>query len=99
MISLINLLGENKENKIKLINIKSGLIRYRGLNKNKENEIAQLFQGKNVATNYYGDRAVKSEKDITIQMHNLRVRNKNLNFRTIAFHIPENHGINILSQS
>ena len=99
MISLINLLAENKENKIKLINIKSGLIRDRGLNKNKENEIAQLFQGKNVATNYYGDRAVKSEKDITIQIHNLRVRNKNLNFRTIAFHIPENHGTNILYQS
>ena len=99
MISLINQLGENKENKIKVINMKSGLKRVRGLNKNKDNEVAQLMQGSNKPTNFNGDRAVKSEKNITIQIHNLKIKTKDLNFRTIAFHIPENYGMNILSQS
>ena len=97
MISLINQLGENKKNIIKVINIKSGLERQRSLN--KVNEVAQLMQGSNKATNYYGDRAVKSIKDITIQLHNLRIKENGLNFRTIAFHIPEDYATNILSQS
>lgn len=97
MISLINQLGENKKNIIKVINIKSGLERQRSLN--KVNEVAQLMQGSNKATNYYGDRAVKSIKDITIQLHNLRIKENGLNFRTLAFHIPEDYATNILSQS
>tara|TARA_B110000503_G_scaffold143622_1_gene246413 strand:- start:1508 stop:3646 length:2139 start_codon:yes stop_codon:yes gene_type:complete len=98
MISLIGLLNEKQSYKIKVINIKCGLVRERAINIDK-NEIPQLFQGSNKKTNYYGDRAVKSEKNITIQIHNLKIKNKNINFRTIAFHIPENHGQNIFFQS
>ncbi|MEK9774444.1 MAG: Z1 domain-containing protein, partial [Candidatus Woesearchaeota archaeon] len=98
IISLIGLISDNPNNKIKVINMKCGLFRDRGLSKKNNNEISQLFQGSNKATNYFGDRTVKSEKDITMQIHHLKVKNKNLIFRTIAFHIPENHGQYILAQ-
>ena len=98
MISLISYTNEGLHNKIKVINMKCGFYRERSLSKDK-NEIPQLFQGSNKATNYFGDRAVKSEKDITIQIHNIKLKNKSLRFSTIAFHIPEDHGQNVFSQT
>lgn len=95
IISLMSILSENR---VKVINMKCGLLRERSLNKD-ENEISQLFQGSNKATNYFGDRKVMSDKDITIQIHHLKLKNKNLIFRTIAFHIPEKLGQNIHLQS
>jgi len=98
MISLISIINEDSDSKIKIINMKRGAYRERSLSKEK-NEIPQLFQGSNKATNYLGDRALKSEDCISIQIHNIKLKNKNLKFSTIAFHIPENHGQNIFSQT
>ena len=98
MISLISIINEDSDSKIKIINMKRGAYRERSLSKEK-NEISQLFQGSNKATNYFGDRALKSKDCITIQIHNIKLKNKNLKFSTIAFHIPENYGQNIFSQT
>lgn len=98
MVSLISLLGDSNIDKIKLINMKLGSFRVRSLNKDK-NEISQLFQGSNKATNYFGDREVKSEENITLQIHHLKIKNSNEIFRTLAFHIPQQYGQNIFSQA
>lgn len=58
----------------------------------KKNEIQQLFQGKNPRTGeviYPGDEKIKSEDSVTVQIHNLDLRDTELeNIITIAVWIP-----------
>lgn len=71
--------------------MKKGQLRQRGLNKN--DEITNLFQGKNPKTGtiiYPGDDKVKDENHITIQIHNLEFKNTEYkNIISIAVWVPE----------
>jgi hypothetical protein len=88
--------------------------RVRRLNENGSNTIKQLFQGKNPKTGeviYPGDREIKNENLVTIQIHRLHLKdtegnniideNGNILFEdvpTIAIWFPENIGKDIVRQ-
>lgn len=89
-------------------------IRVRRLNENGSNTIKQLFQGKNPKTGeviYPGDREIKNENSITIQIHCLHLKDTEGNnivdengnalyedVPTIAIWFPENIGKDIVRQ-
>lgn len=74
--------------------------RIRRLDRN--NEIQQLFQGRNPRTGeiiYPGDSEIKDDNLLTIQIHLLDIRDTNLlSVPTIAIWIPERIGIDIIRQ-
>jgi len=88
--------------------------RGRRLDKKGHDEIQQLFQGKNPKTGeviYPGDREIKDENVLTIQIHRLRLKNTEGNnivdengnplyedVPTIAIWFPENIGKDIVRQ-
>lgn len=57
---------------------------YRGLD--KDGAIKNLLQGSNVRTGYPGDRAIRSESRVTVQIHILELRNEDR--RPIAWGVP-----------
>lgn len=89
-------------------------IRERRLNENGSNTIKQLFQGKNPKSGeviYPGDRDIKNENMVTIQIHRLRLKDTVGNnivdengstlyedVPTIAIWFPENIGKDIIRQ-
>ncbi|WP_457618086.1 Z1 domain-containing protein [Lutibacter sp.] len=80
--------------------INKGKSRIRKLN--KKNEIQQLFQGKNPKTGeviYPGDEKIKSEDNVTVQIHNLDFRDTELtNIITIAVWIPARLSQSLISK-
>jgi hypothetical protein len=89
-------------------------IRERRLNENGSNTIKQLFQGKNPKTGeviYPGDREIKNESLISIQIHRLHLKDMDGNnivdeegnvlyddVPTIAIWVPEAIGQDIIQQ-
>lgn len=89
-------------------------IRERRLNENGSNTIKQLFQGKNPKSGeviYPGDREIKNENIVTIQIHRLHLKDADGNnivdengntlyedVPTIAIWFPENIGKDIIRQ-
>jgi hypothetical protein len=89
-------------------------IRQRRLNENGSNTIKQLFQGKNPKTGtviYPGDREIKNENLVSIQIHRLHLKDSEGNnivdengntlyddVPTIAIWFPENIGKDIIRQ-
>lgn len=89
-------------------------IRERRLNENGSNTIKQLFQGKNPKTGeviYPGDREIKNENLITVQIHRLHLKDMDGNnivdeegnvlygdVPTIAIWVPEVIGQDIIQQ-
>lgn len=89
-------------------------IRERRLNENGSNTIKQLFQGKNPKSGeviYPGDREIKNENVVTVQIHRLHLKdadgnnivdeNGNILYEdvpTIAIWFPENIGKDIIRQ-
>ena len=74
-------LDEQPDAKCTVYNMSRGAARLRSVNDNEE--IPTLFQGANYADNkrkddmiYAGDREIRTEKSITVQIHNLEVRQK-----------------------
>jgi hypothetical protein len=90
-------------------------IRNRRLDKKGHNEIQELFQGKNPrngAVIYPGDREIKDENLLSIQIHRLHITDTNgtdiidelgnikyTDVSTLAIWIPEHIGIDIIRQS
>lgn len=68
----------------------------------RNDEIQQLFQGRNPKTGevvYLGDSEIKEENLLTIQVHLLNLRNTEfVNVPTLAIWIPEHMGIDIIRQ-
>ncbi len=93
----------NSETTIYLM--KKGEIRERQLT--KKDEIQQLFQGKNPRTGeviYPGDSEIKDFANLTIQIHNLNLINRDTgevfeNVYTIAVWIPEEMNKSIIRQA
>lgn len=86
-------------------------IRDRRLHENGSNTIKQLFQGPNEKTGYVGARNIKSENQVTIQIHRLHITNSfgnnitdeegNVLYEdvpTIAIWFPERIGKDIVRQ-
>lgn len=69
---------------------------------NRNDEIQQLFQGRNPRTGeviYPGDSEIKDENLLTIQVHLLNLRDTNfLNVPTLAIWIPEHMGVDLIRQ-
>ena len=80
--------------------INKGKSRIRKLN--KKNEIQQLFQGKNPKTGeviYPGDEKIKSEDNVTVQIHKLDFRDTEFeNIITIAVWIPTRLSQSLISK-
>jgi len=80
--------------------ISKGKSRKRKLN--KKDEIQQLFQGKNPKTGeviYPGDEKIKSEDNVTVQIHNLDFRDTEFeNIITIAVWIPARLSQSLISK-
>jgi len=70
---------------------------------NKKDEIQQLFQGKNPKTGeiiYPGDEKIKSKDSVTIQIHNLNLRDEEYeNVITIAVWIPARLSQSLISKT
>lgn len=95
-LSLLGILIENDESQeIYLVNMSKGLPRSRSTN--GQNKLKSVLQGANPKTNYPGDRAIISEELITVQLHNIEIKNENKTFRTIAIHFPNNYAQNIIT--
>ena len=95
-ISLLGILIENDDSKmIHVVNMSKGLPRSRSINENRK--VKNLMQGANSKTNYEGDRFVQSEETITIQLHNISVKDENIEFRTLSIHFPEGYSQNIIT--
>lgn len=95
IISLISVLNDIESQEITIVKMSYSAQRTRSLN--EHNKIPNLLQGSNKKTNYYGDRSVCSENNITIQVHNIQVKNKPVKFSTLALHIPDGLGQNIIA--
>ena len=95
ILSLISVLNDMEPQVVTVVKMSNGKPRTRSLN--EQDKIPNLLQGSNKKTNYYGDRSVCSENNITIQVHNIQVKNKSIGFRTLAFHIPEGLSQNIIA--
>lgn len=69
---------------------------------NRNDEIQQLFQGRNPRTGeviYPGDSEIKDENLLTIQIHLLNLRDTDfLNVPTLAIWIPEHMGADLIRQ-
>lgn len=69
----------------------------------RNDEIQQLFQGKNPRTGevvYPGDSEIKDENRLTIQIHLLNIRDTDFtNVPTLAIWIPERMGTDIIRQA
>jgi hypothetical protein len=69
---------------------------------NGNDEIQQLFQGRNPRTGeviYPGDSEIKDENMLTIQIHLLNLRDTDfLNVPTLAIWIPEHMGVDLIRQ-
>ena len=95
-LSLLSvLLDENELLEIYLVNISKGLPRTRSVNEN--NKIKSVLQGANPKTKYPGDRAIISKNLITVQFHNIQIKDSNKIFRTLAIHFPDNYAQNIIT--
>jgi len=95
-ISLLGILIENNDSKmIYVVNMSKGLPRSRSINEN--GKVKNLMQGANAKTNYKGDRLVHSTETITVQLHNINVKDKNIYFRTLSIHFPEGYSQNIIT--
>lgn len=70
---------------------------------NRNDEIQQLFQGRNPRTGevtYPGDSEIKEENLLTIQVHLLNIRDTEyVNTPTLAIWIPEHMGTDIIRQA
>jgi hypothetical protein len=55
------------------------------------------MQGSDSKTNYPGDRNIKSDKGITVQLHNIEIINNGNNLRTLTIHFPSNFSHNIIT--
>lgn len=97
IISLISVLNDMESQLIRIVKMSYGTQRTRSLNEHRK--IPNLFQGSNIKTNYLGDRTVCSDENITIQIHNILLKNKPIEFRTLAFHIPDGLSQNIIALS
>ncbi len=95
-ISLLGILIENNDSKmIYVVNMSKGLPRARSINEN--GKVKNLMQGANLKTNYKGDRLVQSDETITVQLHNINVKDKNIYFRTLSIHFPEGYSQDIIT--
>ncbi len=69
---------------------------------NRNDEIQQLFQGRNPRTGnvvYPGDSEIKDENLLTIQIHLLNLRDTEfMNVPTLAIWVPEHMGVDIIRQ-
>jgi hypothetical protein len=69
---------------------------------NRNDEIQQLFQGRNPRTGeviYPGDSEIKDENLLTIQIHLLNLRDTDFqNVPTLAIWIPEHMGADLIRQ-
>ena len=69
---------------------------------NRNDEIQQLFQGRNPKTGeviYPGDSEIKDENLLTIQIHLLNLRDTDFqNVPTLAIWIPEHMGTDLIRQ-
>ena len=69
---------------------------------NRNDEIQQLFQGRNPKTGeviYPGDSEIKDENLLTIQIHLLNLRDTDFqNVTTLAIWIPEHMGTDLIRQ-
>lgn len=94
----ISLLSVNIENNpdlmINIVNMSKGVARLRSTD--GENKIKNVLQGANANTLYPGDRFICSEEIITIQLHNIEIKESGENFRTMAIHFPESHSQDII---
>jgi hypothetical protein len=97
ILSLISVLNDMEPQVLTIVKMSNNTQRTRSLN--EQGKIPNLLQGSNVKTNYYGDRSVCSKDNITIQVHDIKVINKPIEFRTLAFHIPEGLSQNIIALS
>ncbi len=97
LISLISIFSglEGDMQNIKIINMSQGRERARSVDNN--NCIKNLFQGANAKTRYNGDREIKSDLYVTIQIHHVKIKNTNKSFRTFAFNIPKGIAQNIIT--
>ena len=96
MISLVSILNTEFVQEIKIIKMSHLGQRTRSLT---EKNTIPLLQGANKNSNYFGDRSVCSNKNITIQIHNIKLINKPIKFMTLAIHIPERLSQNIIALS
>jgi hypothetical protein len=95
-ISLLSFqLENNPDQLIRIINMSKGNKRLRSID--DKNKIKNILQGANLKTNYPGDRFIYSEDLITIQIHNIIIKESGENFRTLAIHFPDNLGQDIIS--
>jgi hypothetical protein len=86
-LSLLGILMQSDNSMmIRLVNMSKGISRSRSINEN--NNIKNIFQGSNAKTEYKGDRSVISEELITIQLHNIDIKDHPIKFRTLAIHFP-----------
>jgi hypothetical protein len=94
-VSLLGVISENdNEAKIHIVNMSKGSKRVRSID--LDNKIINLFQGANKKTDYLGDRFICSKENITVQFHNVEVKDDNKLFRTVAIHFPDNYGQDLI---
>ena len=90
-------------------------IRNRRMDKKGHDEIQELFQGKNPRTGpviYPGDREIKNDNILSIQIHRLHITDSNGNIiiddagnvkysdvPTLAIWMPEHIGVDIIRQA
>ena len=87
--------SNSKGGDVCLINISKEEKRQRSLDEN--DKIKNLMQGSDSKTNYPGDRNIKSDKGITVQLHNIEIINNGNNLRTLTIHFPSNFSHNIIT--
>jgi hypothetical protein len=94
-ISLLSVnLDSNPDLMIYLVNMSKGVARQRSTD--ESNKIKNVLQGANANTQYPGDRFICSKELITIQLHNIEIKESSLRFRTIAIHFPDNFSQDII---
>lgn len=95
-ISLLGILIENDDSMmIYVVNMSKGLPRSRSVNEN--GKVKNLMQGANSKTKYKGDRLVHLNETITVQLHNINVKDENIDFRTLSIYFPEGYSQNIIT--
>ena len=87
LITMLQVLEKEYVNQVYIVNMVKGSYRGRTVTDGK---ISNLMQGSNKETEYFGDRNVKKEGMLTIQIHSLTDKITKENFKTIALHIPRN---------
>jgi hypothetical protein len=94
-ISLLSVnIDSNPDLMIYVVNMSKGLARLRSIDGSKK--IKNVLQGANANTLYPGDRFICSKDIITIQFHNIEIKESELKFRTLAIHFPDSYSQDII---